>query len=123
MHINWAEQAVRDLDHIRMYYAAQGSPGAAGAVLAAILAAAEAIGEMPQRGRSGRVAGTRELVVPHTSPGAIAPLGCTLDLLSCPAVTAALGTAQVADMVFRRSHARGCGCHRRSGPGSRRRWG
>jgi len=66
MHINWTEQAVRDLEHIRMYYVAQGSTGAADAMLAAILAAAEAIGEMPQRGRSGRVAGTRELVVSHT---------------------------------------------------------
>ena len=66
MHINWTEQALADLERIRRYYVAQGSPGAAGAVLAAVIAAAEAIGEMPQRGRPGRIAGTRELVVPHT---------------------------------------------------------
>ena len=66
MHINWTEQALRDLEHIRMYYVVQGSPDAAGAVLAVILAAAEAIGEMPLRGKPGRVAGTRELVVSRT---------------------------------------------------------
>lgn len=66
MHINWTEQALGDLEHIRRYYVAQGNPGAAGAVLAAVIAAAEAIGEMPQRGKAGRIAGTRELVVPHT---------------------------------------------------------
>ena len=83
MHINWTEQALRDLEHIRMYYVVQGSPDAAAAVLAAIVAAAEAIGEMPQRGRSGRVAGTRELVVSRT-PFIIAyrPSSPRLDILA-----------------------------------------
>jgi toxin ParE1/3/4 len=66
MHINWTEQALHDLEHIRRYYEAQGHPAVARATLTVILDAAEAIGEMPQRGRPGRVAGTRELVVSHT---------------------------------------------------------
>lgn len=66
MHINWTEQALRDLEHIQMYYVVQGSADAAGAILAAIIAAGEAIGEMSLRGRLGRIAGTREFVVRHT---------------------------------------------------------
>ena len=49
-----------------MYYVGQGHPGVARAMLTVILDAAEAIGEMPLRGKPGRVAGTRELVVSHT---------------------------------------------------------
>jgi toxin ParE1/3/4 len=66
MHINWTNPALHDLEYIHRYYVAQGSPSTADAMHAAIFAAAEAIGEMPQRGRPGRIEGTRELVVPHT---------------------------------------------------------
>ena len=66
MHINWTDQAIRDLEHIRRYYVAQGSPDAATNMGAAIIAAAEAIGEMPLRGKAGRIEGTRELPIPRT---------------------------------------------------------
>ena len=66
MNINWTERALSDLDNIRSYYVNQGSPDAGRVMPPTIITAATAIGEMPQRGRPGRVAGTRELVVPHT---------------------------------------------------------
>ena len=66
MNINWTDRALSDLDSIRSYYESQGSPDAGQVMLLTIITAATAIGEMPQRGRPGRVAGTRELVIPHT---------------------------------------------------------
>jgi toxin ParE1/3/4 len=66
MNINWADRALSDLDNIRSYYENQGSADAGRLLLLTIVSAAAAIGETPQRGRPGRVAGTRELVVPHT---------------------------------------------------------
>jgi|1186.fasta_scaffold184649_3 toxin ParE1/3/4 len=66
MNINWTDRALSDLDSIRRYYDDQGSPNGGRVVLLSIVSVAAAIGEMPQRGRPGRVAGTRELVVPHT---------------------------------------------------------
>lgn len=65
MTIVWSPRAVGHLAELRAYIA-QDSPGAAGRVARTILAAVERLAEWPNAGRLGRVAGTRELVVPGT---------------------------------------------------------
>jgi toxin ParE1/3/4 len=61
----WLPLALDDLEHLRSYIAAD-APGAAGVVADRILNAIETLAEFPERGRPGRVPGTRELVVPRT---------------------------------------------------------
>ena len=65
MTIVWAPRAIRHLQELRAYLA-QDSPAAAGRVAALLLAAVDHLADHPGLGRPGRIAGTRELVVPDT---------------------------------------------------------
>ena len=65
MIIVWSPRAIAHLADLREYVA-HDNPGAAGDLAMALLAAVEYLAELPRRGRPGRVAGTRELVVPGT---------------------------------------------------------
>lgn len=76
--VAWTEAAVGDLAALREYIE-KDNPGAAREVALRLVALAEGLGEHPNRGRPGRVAGTRELVAPNlpwiivyrTRPGAV----------------------------------------------------
>jgi addiction module RelE/StbE family toxin len=61
--ILWSPRAIEHLKHLRAYIA-QDNPKAASRAAAAVLDAVERLAEFPNLGRPGRVAGTRELVVP-----------------------------------------------------------
>jgi len=61
----FASQATQDLDEI-FDYILEESPESASAVLERIRERVVSLIEMPHQGRPGRVAGTRELVVPRT---------------------------------------------------------
>jgi len=63
MTIQWTPTAARDLEDVRDYIA-QDNEDAAIATIARLLAGIEALSRHPQLGRVGRVAGTRELVMP-----------------------------------------------------------
>lgn len=63
--LRWTRLALADLDCAREFIAAE-SPRAAWATVHRIEAALKALARYPQMGRSGRVAGTRELVIPGT---------------------------------------------------------
>lgn len=65
MLVVWSEQALGDLQEIFDYIVAE-SPGAALAVDSRICGQANLLGKFPMAGKEGRVAGTRELVVPRT---------------------------------------------------------
>lgn len=65
MIIAWSPRAIAHLADLRAY-TARDNPGAAGRIAMTLLAAVERLAEFPNRGRPGRVAGTRELVVPGT---------------------------------------------------------
>ena len=65
MTVVWSPQAVEHLTHLRSYIA-RDNPKAANRVATALLNAVERLAELPNFGRAGRVAGTRELVVPGT---------------------------------------------------------
>jgi len=65
MNIVWSRPARQDLRELVAYIAAD-NPAAARTVLGRIKAAVEGLREHPQRGRPGRVAATRELVIPPT---------------------------------------------------------
>ena len=62
MKIIWRPSAVADARQ----YIAQFNPTEAGRIFAAIRASVRTLARLPQRGRPGRVEGTRELVVPRT---------------------------------------------------------
>jgi toxin ParE1/3/4 len=65
--LNWTEFAIADLDKIEVYISAQGSPAAAiDQVLRVIEVAEKVLLEHSSAGRSGRVKGTRELVITGT---------------------------------------------------------
>jgi addiction module RelE/StbE family toxin len=66
MKLVWTHAAVRDLQEARAHIADDG-PGAAALVASRTLASVGRLEDMPSLGRSGRVAGTRELAVPQTS--------------------------------------------------------
>ena len=70
MTIVWSPRAIEHLAHLRAY-TARDNPGAANRIGGALLEAVERLAELPNLGRPGRVAGTRELVVPDT-PSVIA---------------------------------------------------
>ena len=65
MTIVWSPRATEHLAHLRAYIA-RDNPKAANRIAGTLLEAAERLAELPNLGRPGRVAGTRELVVPGT---------------------------------------------------------
>jgi toxin ParE1/3/4 len=65
VNIVWSPGAIEHLKHLRAYLA-QDNPKAANRVAAALLDAVERLAKLPNLGRPGRVAGTREVVVPGT---------------------------------------------------------
>ncbi|HVA79353.1 MAG TPA: type II toxin-antitoxin system RelE/ParE family toxin [Candidatus Binataceae bacterium] len=64
MEIIWRQTALNDLENIREFID-QDNPEAAARVRAAIAGGVEKLANFPNLGRSGRVDGTRELVVAH----------------------------------------------------------
>ena len=65
MKVVWSRRALANLIALRDYIA-QDDPTSAAAVARRILGAVELLTKQPQIGRPGRIAGTRELVVPDT---------------------------------------------------------
>ncbi|WP_043358364.1 type II toxin-antitoxin system RelE/ParE family toxin [Belnapia sp. F-4-1] len=65
MIVRYTRQAIADLDAARDYIALD-NPTAAAAMAARLRAAIDGLKQFPERGRLGRVTGTRELVVPRT---------------------------------------------------------
>ena len=65
MTIVWSPRAVKHLAHLREYIA-RDNPNAANRIASALLEAVERLARLPNLGRPGRVADTRELVVPGT---------------------------------------------------------
>ena len=63
MKIRWTKRAIRSLASIHSYIS-KDSPAAATRVAAAIVDATDQLEQFPQSGRTGRIEGTRELVVP-----------------------------------------------------------
>jgi len=63
MNVHWTDPAQSDLYSILEYIVGD-NPDAADRVEQRILGAVEALAEHPRRGRPGRIAETRELVVP-----------------------------------------------------------
>jgi toxin ParE1/3/4 len=62
--IRYTRQAIADLDEARAFIAHE-RPAAAAAIGQRIRQAVSELGQFPDRGRPGRVAGTRELVIPR----------------------------------------------------------
>ena len=65
MIIVWSPRAIEHLTHLRSYIE-RDNPQAADRIAGTVLEAVERLAELPNLGRPGRVAGTRELVVPGT---------------------------------------------------------
>ena len=65
MTIVWSPRAIEHLAHLREYIA-RDNPNAANRIASALLEAVERLAKLPNLGRPGRVAGTRELVVSRT---------------------------------------------------------
>jgi toxin ParE1/3/4 len=65
MRIRWTRPALRDLEEIGDFIA-RDNVGAAAATVSTILDHVDTLSTHPQIGRAGRMAGTRELVVPRT---------------------------------------------------------
>jgi toxin ParE1/3/4 len=65
MTILWSRRAIRHLGDLRTDIATH-DPKAANRTASMLLPAVERLGEFPSLGRPGRVAGTRQLVVPGT---------------------------------------------------------
>jgi len=63
--VRWLRTALANLD-AEAEYIAQDNPAAAGRVVQKILRAVDLLKKNPAMGRTGRVAGTRELVVAET---------------------------------------------------------
>jgi len=61
----WSPRAIDHLTHLRAFIA-RDNPRAANRIAATLLEAVGRLTELPGLGRPGRVAGTRELVVPGT---------------------------------------------------------
>ena len=60
MHVRWSPAAADDLFHI-IDFLRQGNPSAAQRIAKTIYESAGALSTFPNRGRSGRIQGTREL--------------------------------------------------------------
>ena len=65
MTIVWSPRAIEHLAHLREYIT-RDNPNAANRIASALLEAVERLAKLPNLGRPGRVAGTRELVVSGT---------------------------------------------------------
>jgi len=65
--IEWTEQATRQLDQANDYIALSNSEEVAARVTMRIVAGVQQVAAFPMSGRSGRVPGTRELVISNTS--------------------------------------------------------
>ena len=65
MRVRWLTRALRNL-HAEAEYIARDKPLAAARVVQAIFDAVDRLQDFPAMGRPGRVAGTRELVIPGT---------------------------------------------------------
>ena len=65
MRVRWLRTALRNLDEEATFIAAD-DPDAARAVVRRVLDAVALLAAQPALGRPGRVAGTRELIVPQT---------------------------------------------------------
>jgi toxin ParE1/3/4 len=65
MTVVWSARAIANLTHLRLYISRE-SPTAAARMATRILASVDLLAEWPHIGRPGRVAGTRELVIPDT---------------------------------------------------------
>ncbi len=66
MHHRWTRNALANLNDLAEYIAAD-NPHAAADVVRRIMAAIESLKEYPALGGPGRVANTRELIVPETA--------------------------------------------------------
>jgi toxin ParE1/3/4 len=66
MTIVWSPEAIEDLISLRAYIAEQSPAGAQRIVLRILHDIEHLLPDNPQMGRSGRVPGTRELIVPRT---------------------------------------------------------
>ncbi len=64
--IEWAEQAVHQLDHAYDYIALSNSEEVAASLTANVVSAIQQLAVFPMSGRTGRVSGTRELVIIDT---------------------------------------------------------
>jgi toxin ParE1/3/4 len=65
MKIIWSRRAIRHLQKLREYIE-QDNPKTANQVAKRILESVERLARFPNAGRPGRIAGTRELVIPRT---------------------------------------------------------
>jgi len=65
LRVRWLKRALRNLDEAEAYIA-QDDPQAAAGVVLRIVRAVSNLREQPGIGRSGRVPGTKELIVPNT---------------------------------------------------------
>ena len=65
MKLRYTRPALADLDEARSYIAER-SPGAGAAMAIRIRKAIDGLTLFPDRGRPGRISGTRELVIPAT---------------------------------------------------------
>ena len=83
MRVIWDDRALDGLEQLRRYIAMD-DPASAERVFGDILAAVEHIATTPSIGKAGRVAGTRELVVPKT--GCLVAYAVTAGELSILAV-------------------------------------
>ena len=64
--IQWTEQATRQLDQAHDYIALSNSEGVADRITMQIVTGIQQLDAFPMSGRSGRVPGTRELVISNT---------------------------------------------------------
>jgi toxin ParE1/3/4 len=64
--VEWTKQAVRQLDQARDYIALSNSEEVADRITMRIVTTVEQLARFPMSGRSGRVRGTRELVISNT---------------------------------------------------------
>lgn len=64
--IEWTEQATRQLDQAHDYSALSNSKEVADRITMQIVNSVQQLATFPMSGRSGRVPGTRELVISHT---------------------------------------------------------